>query len=456
MAGSFMKRLILFLHLLVLLHMPVFVHAEPREDYEEAYKLYIAASTSVAAYNDRIGELATRYLEQDGWTIDYFVQAEDQSGARFLLANKESALGKHTYVMAIVGTETTKDIKMDLKVDKVYFAGSSLAEFKANAAKTNVPSTEPKVHKGFYEFIHAGSVATLSSDKQTTFSLPDILRDNPDSKIYITGHSLGGAAATLTGAWLISMGISPEQIEVITFGAPAVGNAAFAAKFEPTLKLTRVVISGDPVTGVLQVLIGGYKQFGQEIKWPKSTTVRDPHKLPGYVDFALKNYYDKRQLAIDSGLKLPENVAVKGPNADRVYIAPLTDNLPPELSPELFYMREALLDEYRQHLPAFVIGSRAAGDNWREAAIAAGCRWVIVPKVSGLRIKDKKNVFYISLTQTVYDAAAGAVLDTATFATNTSNLTPLEAFIHTFKGINTEQLSRLVQTGQQQQAADSN
>ncbi|MGL5512754.1 MAG: lipase family protein, partial [Sporomusa sp.] len=284
-----MKRFILFLHLLVLLHMPVFVHAEPGEDYEEAYKLYIAATTSVAAYNDRIGELATRYLKQDGWTIDHFVQAEGQSGARFLLANKESSLGKHTYFMAIVGTETTKDIKMDLKLDKVYFAGSSLAEFETNADKNNVPPDEPKVHKGFYEFIRAGAVATLSSDKQTTFSLLDLLQDNPDSKIYLTGHSLGGAAATLTGAWLISMGISPEQIEVITFGAPAVGNAAFAAKFEPTLKLTRVVISGDPVTGVLQALIGGYKQFGQEIKWPKSATVRDPHKLPGYVDFALKN-----------------------------------------------------------------------------------------------------------------------------------------------------------------------
>lgn len=120
-----MKKLVLFLFSFTLLLYPFFVHADPREDYEEAYKLYIAAGASGAAYSDRIGELATRYLAQGGWQIDHYVQAQGHTGARFLIAKKEHPGDAPEYLIAIVGTENNKDLKTDLKVDKIYFAGSN-------------------------------------------------------------------------------------------------------------------------------------------------------------------------------------------------------------------------------------------------------------------------------------------------------------------------------------------
>jgi hypothetical protein len=414
----------------MLAYIPIPGYAGPKEDYEEAYKLYLTAAASTAAYSGRIGELANRYLEQDGWQIDHYVQSQGHTGARYLIAQKE---GIPYYLVAIVGTENDRDIETDLKIDKVYFAGSNAEEFAANAAKKDIPGTEPKVHRGFNQFVQSGLSAVLRNPRQVSLSIPDLLLSDQTRKLYLTGHSLGGAAATLAGARLLSVGINPEQLEVITFGAPAVGNDAFATKFSPTLHLTRVVSSGDIITGVLQTLVGGYRQFGREIKWRPPATVDDAHQLIGYIDSAIKNYYDKRRLAVAAGMQLPAPSADKQKNPGRVYIAPLGNNLPVGLMEDFLYMQEALQDEYQQTLPDYVTAN--AQTDWREAASASGCRWAIVSDVSAMRVKQQKNTYYITLTQTLYDVTAGTATTTATFSTATYNLTPLEAFIHTFKGM---------------------
>lgn len=435
-----------FLHLLLVLCLLIYPSAAawagPQEDYEEAYKIYLAAATSAAAYSDRLGELSTRYLEQDGWQIDHYVQPQGRSGVRYLIAQKNNT---PFYFIAIVGTENEKDVKLDLKVDKVPFTGATDEEISAAATQKNVPDTEPKVHKGFNQFLQAGPAATLRSPRQGNLALPDLLTANKDRKLYLTGHSLGGAAATLGGARLISTGMTSGQLEVITFGAPAVGNAAFAAKFAPILPVTRIVQSGDPVTGVLQTLFGGYQQFGREIKWPAPAFVSDSHQLTGYIDSAIKNYYDKRRLAMEAGMPLPAFPAFAGASQDSAYILPLKNSLPENLTTEFWYMTEALQDEYRRTFSRQVTPADMP-DSWQQAAAASGCRWVIASEVSASRVKQEKNAYYITLTQTIYDATTGAVADTAIYSTGTYTLTPLEAFIHAFKEMNIHLNSRLTKT----------
>lgn len=413
----------------MLAYLPVTGYAGPKEDYEEAYKIYIAAGASAAAYSGRLGELANRYMQQDGWQIDHYIQAQGQTGARYLIARKA---GVPYYIVAIVGTETKEDIKTDFKVDQVYFAGSNPEEFAANAAKKDIPHSEPKVHRGFNEFIQAGPAAVLRSPRQVTISLLELLRADKNCKLYLTGHSLGGAAATLAGARLLSMGISPEQLEVITFGAPAVGNAAFADKYRSELTLTRVVHSGDPITGALQTLVGGYRQFGRAITWDSPKTVDDAHQLIGYIDSAMKNYYDKRRKAIESGIVLPANEQKS--RQQRVCVLPLVNQLPAKLATEFWYMNEALQDEYRNNLPDYTMADPRQ-PAWRQAAIASGCRWAIASEVSARPVKERKNIYHITIYQTVFDINTGAVASTAIFSTGTYNLTPLEAFIHAFRGI---------------------
>jgi len=424
---------------MMILMMPGRCHAEALEDYEDAHKIFIAVGASVAAYSDRIGQIARDYLERDGWEIDRYVQQQGHAGARFVLAKKDLGGGKQTYVLAFVGTETSKDIKFDLKVDKVYFAGHSLEEFTTNAAKKGVSATDPQVHRGFNEFLESGLSAKTLGNNGASLLLTDILLANKESKLYLVGHSLGGAAATLAGAGLINMGIKPDQVEVITFGAPAVGNSAFAAEFDPILKLKRIVISGDPVTGVLQSLVGGYKQFGKEIRWPLRDASDQPHRITEYMDLTLKNYYDKRQQVLQAGIQLPSPVAMKQENGQKVYITPLKNNLPKALDKEFLYMREALGDEYRQRLPGCIIAEGGDSDDWRKKAVSSGYQWVVVPEVSFTQLRQEKNIYHLTVNQTVYEVATGAIVETASFSTGTYNLTPLEAFIHDLKGINNNQ-----------------
>ncbi|WP_371381015.1 lipase family protein [Sporomusa aerivorans] len=430
-----MKRLLLLILITgQLLSIPVTGYTGPKEDYEEAYKIYLAAGASAAAYNGRIGELANRYLAQEGWQIDHYVQDQGQTGARYLIAQKP---GVSYYLVAIVGTENRRDVKIDLKVDKVYFSGENPSEFIANANKKNIPDTEPKVHKGFNEFVQAGPSARLRNPRYDSLALPVLLQTDQTCKLYLTGHSLGGAAATLAGARLLSAGVSPEQLEVITFGAPAVGNAAFAAKFNSVLPLTRIVNSGDAVTGVLQTLVGGYQQFGKSIKWDTPDTLGDPHQLTSYLDAALKNYYEKRHLAVAAGMQLPPPPATITAHRTPILLLPLQNNLPSALQADFWYMNEALLDEYRHTFPNYVLAeNQTVSDDWRQTAAASGCRWAIVSEVSASRVKEKRDIYYITITQTVYDTKTGAVADIASFSSSNDTLTPLEAFIHAFKDMN--------------------
>lgn len=439
-----MKYWLVIVFSIILSSFPVTGSAALKEDADEAYRLSIMATASVAAYSDRIGEMTTRYLEQNGWTIARYNQEQNQSGVRYLLAQKTTGQGDKLYVLAIVGTENDNDIKIDLKVEKVYFAGSTFEEFAANAALKDIPSSQPKVHRGFHEFIQAGPTAKLSNASGASLALRDILASQQGSKLYLTGHSLGGAAAIIAGARFIDMGVNPAQLEVITFGSPAVGNAAFAEKYESVLKVTRVVIDGDAVTGMLQTLVGGYKQFGREVKWQSPDLAHGFHSITGYVDVALKNYYEKRRQAREAGIEAFAPTAfltqtIPPVTQEKVLIAPLENRLQPALIGDVPYMQDAIMDEYAQAYPNHIIAKKTINSNWLEQAADAECRWVIVPQVISTLPKNEKNTYRITMLQTVYETSSGAIVDMASFSTSTATLTPLEAFIHAFKGFRSQE-----------------
>jgi hypothetical protein len=100
------------------------------------------------------------------------------------------------------------------------------------------------------------------------------------------------------------------------------------------------------------------------------------------------------------------------------------------------------MDEYRQTLPDCITADDNITAKWREAAVAAGCRWAIVPEEGATRVKLEKNTYYITLTQTVYDVATTAHRH-SNLLTGTYDLTPLEAFIHTFRGMSLNQAACL-------------
>jgi hypothetical protein len=422
-----------------LLLLPVAGHAGVLEDYEESHKIYLAATACMAAYSDRVGGFALDALRENGWQVESYAKTTSKADARFLLARKVQPDGNQpVFILAVVGTETVKDVLIDLLVDQVYFAGRTPEEFAANAERKDMPATAPKVHRGYNQFVQTALDAQGKDDKDTAKQqLTAMLLEHHAGKIYLVGHSMGGAVVTLAGARLVSAGIQPEQIEIITFGAPAVGNAAFRQEFEPVLQLTRIITFGDPISEALQDVVGGYNQFGHKIIWdvPETATIL-PHEMTMYLDLAIKHYYWNRHQAIQAGLiPAPPDQTLPVADVPRVYVAPIKNHLSENLQEEFFYMKEALQDEYRRSFPGYVIDTaQDDGDVFKKAA-AAGCQWVLVSEIQDSKIKTTQSGYYVSLEQSVYSVATGEIINFASYGSSSRTTTLLQALIHDSKNI---------------------
>ena len=89
-----------------------------------------------------------------------------------------------------------------------------------------------RVHKGFKN--------AFDSIKHKLISGINKLTNNEKPKtFYIVGHSRGGAIATLAAAY-IAREISPEEIQVVTFGSPRVGNETFKKEYEKLIKESKI------------------------------------------------------------------------------------------------------------------------------------------------------------------------------------------------------------------------
>lgn len=111
-----------------------------------------------------------------------------------------------------------------------------------------------KIHTGFADSWNEIANAATSAIKEG-------LQANPGYKVVITGHSLGGAVASLAGANLRRAGM---KMDIYTFGAPRAGNDAFAnfANSQPG-GLFRMTHIDDPVPR-LPPMIFGYRHSGSE------------------------------------------------------------------------------------------------------------------------------------------------------------------------------------------------
>lgn len=409
---------------------PFKAQAGPLEEYQGARNTYLFAMVCQAAYGDRIAQIATTALLDHGWQIQHYFETGDVEEARFFLAKNENYDGiDAAYLLAVSGTENGKDIQVDLDYGKVYFAGSTIEEIQKNATIKSLPPGVPLVHHGFLKYVN-----TILATKDGEKKLVDQLLEDHNKKIYMVGHSLGGAVVTMTAAYLINIGVSPEQIKVVTFGAPAVGNEIFAGQIGAKINLNRIVNHGDPVPSVLKDFVGGYRQFGENTVWQvPDDSMRFPHEMAVYLDTAMKKYYDKLETVRELGIT-PAAAPKKTIEKQEFYIAPIIDSMPDELHGEFSYMRESLLDQYQTYLSVYGINADDShkDENLATAlqkASAAGCKWVLSARIEGDKVKNEQGLYYLTVEQTIYQVSDGRPVTIFSFSTNTKNFTPLEGVL---------------------------
>ena len=166
--------------------------------------------------------------------------------------SRKMHLTQEVWVMKRVGHNLVAFVAWDAKLKKIVvsFRGTQAPSILKNWLGTNLdlggtlqfPYKDlPKVglHSGFWK-------AFQELKTEIVVTLREKMRVHPGASILLTGHSLGGALATVAAFELAHAGF--PIVVVLNFGSPRVGNIEFVAELHKLVpQFWRVTHSHDPV-----------------------------------------------------------------------------------------------------------------------------------------------------------------------------------------------------------------
>ncbi len=174
----------------------------------------------------RTGELLKAKLIGGGFSLLETFNS-DETDTQALLAGNDEYL-----VLAFRGTELTR-----------------LQDLKTDAMVVKIPTIEGRVHGGFHRAYESVAGRIVES-----------LERAGDLPVYLTGHSLGAALATVATQSLERDRRFTDRIAACyTFGSPRVGNDQFDREFKSPIY--RVINNTDIIT-VIPLLAMGYIHIG--------------------------------------------------------------------------------------------------------------------------------------------------------------------------------------------------
>ena len=373
----------------------------------------VCAICSMGAYSSDESYLMRSLLSDRGWTIEKISRKNNLADAKAYIVSKGDVK-----ILTIAGTENLKDVEIDFRLGRVHLNDNTTLSPKEKNSGDKI-----FVHRGFRDYADVVLSDGIAERLKTS------LEKNPNEKIYITGHSLGGAVATLAAVRLIDAGISKNRLKVITFGAPAVGSHAFANIYADKIDLTRIVMSGDIIKKSLRAL--GYVQFGEKLEYFQSiTSNHDSHKMAIYLDCAIRDYY-----AAGGSLEYAEKDKIDAP----IYVAPiflLEDSFHP--SDEQLVLK-VVNESLKNHFSKLTFAAEQSVtierkdileeefDEFVTVARSRGCKYVLIRVLSAKKIRDAPlGDRLVTLEEIILDAN-GFPLSMQTAGESTKNLTIFEA-----------------------------
>ncbi|VVB01295.1 unnamed protein product [Arabis nemorensis] len=155
-------------------------------------------------------------------------------------------------VIAFRGTEQTKwkDLQTDLMLVPVGLNPERIGgDFKQ----------EVQVHSGFLSAYDSVRIRIISMLKMAIGYIDDVAEREDKWHVYVTGHSLGGALATLLAIELASSQLAKRgeiTVTMYNFGSPRVGNKKFAEVYNQKVKDSWRVVNHRDIIPTVPRLMG--------------------------------------------------------------------------------------------------------------------------------------------------------------------------------------------------------
>jgi hypothetical protein len=215
------------------------------------------ASYDTTSYTNSIGLKGTYFSaatycpekEVNNWNCYWCIKVPNFDIIETFWDNKTSTFcyfGKYTnineYVLAFEGSQDNKDLLIDLQI-------AQLVPYK------HYPDV--KVHAGFWK-----SYLAIADE------VHKLLISHKVENLFVTGHSLGGALATIASLDIVEeLGI--KNVSMISLGAPRVGNAEYADLYSSMINnYYRLTHASDTVVHLPYMYLN-YKHIPHEIFYPK-------------------------------------------------------------------------------------------------------------------------------------------------------------------------------------------
>ena len=391
------------------------------KDYVDAYFTSLAAASCLGQYLED-ESMEFNYLRIMGWDIEPKVSRLGKLETHFSVAKKYyKDLDRYIFLVTFRGSKTKADWKTNFKTKKINYGGHTLAEMQ-EYAKQKAQKNFPAVHCGFNEYtdnVLRNSVVAADGSLRGVFGYA---QKTPKAHIVLTGHSMGGAVATLLATRLVDLGFPKEKLHVLTFGAPAVGNREYNAVYADFLDIVRITNTNDPIPGSLQTFFNGYVQSGKNVKYHLSSQIGNfQHDMAMYFDHSIIDLYRVEDVEIAAGRMQPLSKKRILPGVPLVALwaesSPGLAKMP--LMPDL---KRLLLSQYAKFIPSYVIlndNINAEKDYEKHDVISssqkAGASYVVVCSIDGKRQRHRDDDWVIVQEQGLFKSD-GAMLSMNSFA----------------------------------------
>lgn len=370
------------------------------------------AVCSLGAYSGDESFLFRSMLTSRGWNIEKLSKKHSRADVKAFLVSKDNVK-----ILIVAGTESLKDFEVDFRAGRVPLNADMPIDDSVKR-----PGDTIFVHRGFRDYADVVLSDGLFERLKTS------LNANPNEKLYLTGHSLGGSVAIVMGLRFIDSGVDKNRFAVVTFGSPAVGSKALAKSYEDKLDLTRVVMKGDEISRTTRTL--GFADFGEMIKCDTVDGEQSEHSMAGYLDSMIRDYYDAGG---SFSYEAPNKV-----NAT-IYVAPVQIEKDHFRRADAKLIVNAINDSLTNHFGQLTFAKPASVnidekqvfesdfDEYINAASKAGCKYTLIRILRAKKIRDARSGERLVTLEGIIFDENGFPLSMQTSGTSTENLTLLEA-----------------------------